>query len=59
MICYLDRAFCTRSDSCQRKHCERNFNKERQEAARKWWGSDEAPVAFCDFPECEVWEDDV
>lgn len=58
MISYLDRSFCTQSDTCQQKHCERNFNQERRKAARKWWGSDDAPVAYAAFPECEEWEDD-
>jgi hypothetical protein len=59
MICYLDRAFCTQSNICKRKDCSRNFNAYRRKAACEWWGSDDAPVAFCDFSECEEWEDEV
>lgn len=49
MICFRDMAFC--SAPCLTVECRRNFTAETREAARKWWGSDDAPVAFSDFSE--------
>jgi hypothetical protein len=48
-MCYKDMTFCA-SPNCQNK-CGRKLTKEVQEGAKRWWGSDDAPIAisyFCD-----------
>jgi hypothetical protein len=47
MICYKDRTFCG-SENCKNK-CGRQLTEEVKEGARKWWGSDNAPIAISDF----------
>lgn len=47
MLCFLDRTFCS-SSNCTGK-CGRQWTKELQERANKWWGGPGAPVAFSDF----------
>jgi len=49
MLCYRDMTFC--SKFCGNKQCHRNFTKEVEDAAYKWWGKSGAPVAFSDFSE--------
>ena len=49
MMGYKDRTFCA-SPNCQNK-CGRQLTQEIRDGARKWWGSDDAPIAvgnFCD-----------
>ena len=50
MICYKDKAFCS-STECVNKECHRFLSLEVLEGARKWWGSDGAPIASSDFHE--------
>lgn len=45
MICFMDRTFCSSRD-CANDKCGRNFTPELSERAAKWWGKDDAPVAF-------------
>ena len=47
MMCYKDMTFC-RSD-CTNTKCFRNFTDTIREDAIKWWGSEDAPIAFADF----------
>lgn len=47
MICYKDKSFC--ASDCVNTSCDRHFGPEQEKAAREWWGSDDAPVAFMDF----------
>lgn len=47
MMCYKDLTFC--SAQCKNDKCDRQFTDEIHEAARKWWGGDDAPIAFMDF----------
>lgn len=49
MICYRDMTFC--SAECVNKDCDRNYNKDIEDGARKWWSHDpdNAPIAFSDF----------
>lgn len=47
MICYLDKTFC--SSDCKNQHCSRFWTDEIHQAAKEWWGGDNAPVAFSDF----------
>ncbi len=47
MICYLDRTFCS-SPNCENK-CGRKLTEEIIEGAKKWWGSDDAPIAMSNF----------
>lgn len=49
MICFKDMTFC--SWPCANMDCPRQFTEADNQAAIKWWGSDEAPVAFADFHE--------
>lgn len=51
MICFRDMSFC--SAECLTVDCRRQFTPEVRAAARRWWGGDEAPIAFADFsPDC-------
>lgn len=46
---FLDRTFCA-SEKC-RNECGRQLTPELIERGKKWWGSDDFPVArshFCD-----------
>ena len=54
MICYRDTTFCTYYQTCaNQEDCNRKLTPEVKEAAIKWWGSDQAPVAmFADYPYC-------
>lgn len=47
MICYRGMTFC--SSNCTNAQCGRFFSPEVAEAARKWWGRDNAPVSLADF----------
>lgn len=54
-MCFRDRSYC--SANCKNLNCDRNFTDELHEAARKWWGGDNAPVAFMDFsPTCQEYD---
>jgi len=43
----MDRTFCVNKE-CS-KECGRKLTKEVIEAAHKWWGSEDAPIAQADF----------
>lgn len=47
MLCFHDMSFC--SSDCRNKDCRRFFSPKLREEAKRWWGSDDAPVAFSDF----------
>lgn len=47
MICFRDMTFC--SSDCTNALCHRHFGPDERQASIRWWGSDEAPVAFSDF----------
>lgn len=47
MICYKDRTFC--SSDCTNSACYRFFGEYHRLQSIKWWGSEDAPVAFADF----------
>ena len=47
MICYKDMTFC--NASCNNARCYRKLTTEVKEAAKKWWGSDGAPIAVSDY----------
>lgn len=51
---YNNITYCVDWDSCKYGNdCPRALTEEVQEAAIKWWGSDEAPVdIFADTPHC-------
>jgi hypothetical protein len=55
-ICYRDMTFCDHWRDCGKaERCHRPLTPEVALAARKWWGSDDAPIAvFVDQPKC--WE---
>ena len=55
MICFKDKTFC--SAPCKNHHCHRNWTDELHHAAVKWWGGDDAPVAFADYSKtCEEYK---
>jgi hypothetical protein len=48
---YRDKTFC--SAFCATRACDRRWTAYRQDAARRWYGSDAVPVAFANFaPRC-------
>lgn len=50
MICFRDMTFCSDTDQCANKDkCQRYFSITQQDAAKRWWGKDGAPVAFGSF----------
>jgi hypothetical protein len=49
MICFKDMTFC-RDPKCT---CDRKLTNEVRKAAKKWWGSDDAPIAVRDKCNCE------
>lgn len=49
MISYQDKAFC--ASKVEKHTCGREFTKEDEVAAEKWWGSPDYPVAWGNF--CE------
>lgn len=52
---FRDMTFC--GSDCTRSTCRRHFGPDDRAAARKWWGSDNAPVAMCDYsPNCDDYE---
>jgi hypothetical protein len=53
-VSYKDITFCQES-SCAKfgKGCPRSFTPEVEDAAKRWWGSDEAPISvFTGRPDC-------
>lgn len=46
MMCYRDMTFC--SANC-RTICSIKFTPEVEEAAIRWWGSSDAPIALSDY----------
>lgn len=57
MMCFRDRWFCSASDRCSDKGCNRNYNSEQQARAKQWWKGmgGEPPIAFSPAPECPEW----
>jgi hypothetical protein len=52
---FRDMTFC--GSDCTNAACRRRFGPDDRDAARKWWGSDGAPVAMSDFsPNCDDYE---
>jgi hypothetical protein len=47
MICYKDKTFC-KSD-CVNSTCYRFLSDAERLEAIKWWGSEDAPIAYSDF----------
>lgn len=47
MLCFKDQTFC--ASDCKNDTCFRHFTDETHQAAREWWGGDDAPIAFSDF----------
>ena len=58
MICYKDRTFCPFYKDCAKQNeCGIALTPKVLEAANKWWGKPDAPIAmFASKPDC--WEDD-
>ena len=47
---FRDMTFC-RGDGCAKSStCFRTFNEKQAEAAKRWWGNDNAPVMFFTNP---------
>lgn len=54
MMCYRDRTYCTFYETCKDGDgCDRALTPEVVSDAKKWWGNDNAPIAYYgDKPEC-------
>lgn len=54
MISFRDMTFCDFYMECKKGDvCPRSLTPEVREAAAKWWGKDEAPIArFASNPSC-------
>lgn len=50
MICYKDRAWCSRSvtKECINIECMWYFTERERGASIQWWGSEDAPIAIMD-----------
>ena len=52
MICYRGKTWCSFHLKCDHP-CERALTDQVKADAKKWWGSDKAPICqFTDKPEC-------
>lgn len=49
MICFRDKTFCTAD--CANKLCPDKLTDKVTQDAKKWWGSESAPIAVSDFSE--------
>jgi hypothetical protein len=47
MIHYKDKTFC--QDNVEIHTCNREFTEQDKKDAKKWWGSDDYPVAYASF----------
>jgi hypothetical protein len=47
MMSFRDMSFC--GSDCVNHECSRHFGEPEKAAAKRWWGGDDAPVAFMDF----------
>lgn len=56
MLCYKDMTFCVNAECT--KECHRRLTPVVQSAARKWFGSDDAPIAVSSFNCSTVEESD-
>jgi hypothetical protein len=52
MICYKDKTFC--SSKVEIHTCGREFTKEDEVNAEKWWGGEDYPVAYSPFCDNEL-----
>jgi hypothetical protein len=44
---FRDMSFC--SSNCTNTQCYRHYGPDDEDAAKRWWGKDNPPVAFMDF----------
>lgn len=53
MICYRDRWFCVLKD-CKNfgDKCGKSLTDKVEEEAKKWWGSEGAPISIVEDPNC-------
>ena len=60
MICYRDMTFCTNWKNCANAangECHRPLTPEVQQAADKWWGSNNSkstPISVIHYTKCHV-----
>ena len=54
MVCFRDMTFCSYYKKCKNGNCcDRSLTDEVRENAKKWWNSDNAPIAiFMECPDC-------
>jgi len=54
MMCYRDRTWCQFWEECKDGgQCGRALTKDVKDAATRWWGNDNPPIAtYVDKPEC-------
>lgn len=48
-MCFKDTTFCSSSEQCANHECGRRFTIQDKADAVRWWGSDEAPIAWSSF----------
>ena len=51
MLCFRDQAYCAESSECANTDCRRKWTDELQRQATRWWGGEDAPVAFMSMRE--------
>jgi len=47
MMCFRDMTFCV-SKNCKNK-CNRKLTQEIKDAAERWWGNKDAPIAISEL----------
>ena len=47
VMCYRDQTFC--GSKTHKKECNKQVTKEVHEAAVRWWGNEDYPIALADF----------
>lgn len=53
MICYKDKTWCNHFKDCLNGHkCDKAYTEKVQKDAIKWWGSNNPPVMFEEYPKC-------
>lgn len=54
MLCFRDKTYCPFFTGCKKGNlCSRAYTSDVIEDARKWWGSEEAPIClFIGKPTC-------
>jgi len=52
MMCFADKTFCPFLE-CKNTACNRRLTAEVKAAAKRWFGSDDAPISYyAEKPDC-------